>query len=217
MCGTLAQSGTPSAEGKPAGGASAAPAGGRIRPAPRAASGIKQTGITTGRGGASLDWDWRARVTPVEERKVSAPRLERPLRTGRPASSQEAWPEVDACGPRGPRVRAAVERRQASPPQKGGCRARARRLLNSVLSAFCLPFFLFWFRSPDERSEIRDQSSSFLVVPGCRFAHPGYIAGKNSGANQKTRRDNGRARPPRAAGRHAATRKDFAMSKQTAS
>ena len=85
----------------------------------RAASGIKQTGITTGRGGASLDWDWRARVTPVEEREVSAPRLERPLRTGRPASSQEAWPEVDACGPQGPTVRAAVERRQVSASRKG--------------------------------------------------------------------------------------------------
>ena len=52
----------------------------------------------TGPGGAALDWDRRARVTPVSERSVSAPRLERPYRTMCPAASQEAWPEAAPSG-----------------------------------------------------------------------------------------------------------------------
>jgi hypothetical protein len=46
----------------------------------------------------SLDWDRRARVTPVSEREVFAPRLGRAYRTGRPAASQEAWPEAAPAG-----------------------------------------------------------------------------------------------------------------------
>jgi hypothetical protein len=107
----------PSAEGTPAGGASAAPAGGRIQPVPRAASGIMLIGTRTGPGGASLDWDWRARVTPVEEREIFRPRLVEPTSCLVPGSL--AWSR--ARGPQGPTVRAVVERRQAS----ALCKARA--------------------------------------------------------------------------------------------
>ena len=87
----------------PSDGASCGARGRRlVTVAPRAASGINQSGTTTGRGGASLDWDWWARVTPVEEREASAPRLGRPYRAGRPASSQEAWPEAGASGDESP-------------------------------------------------------------------------------------------------------------------
>jgi len=74
------------------------PAGGKIRPVPRAALGIIQSGTTTGRGGASLDWDRLARVTPVEEREVFRPRLGEAHRTERPAKYQEAWPEAEPLG-----------------------------------------------------------------------------------------------------------------------
>ena len=64
-----------------------------------AALGIMLTGTTTGPGGASLDWDRRARVTPVEERKISAPRLERAYRIERPATSHGSLAWSCARGP----------------------------------------------------------------------------------------------------------------------
>jgi hypothetical protein len=42
--------------------------------------GYQSPGITTGAGGASLDWDRRRRVTPVQ------------------TTSQEAWPEAEPLG-----------------------------------------------------------------------------------------------------------------------
>src|ERR1700675_488737 len=42
--------------------------------------GYQSPGITTGMGGASLDWDRRRRVTPVQ------------------TTSQEAWPEAEPWG-----------------------------------------------------------------------------------------------------------------------
>ncbi len=42
--------------------------------------GYQSPGITTGTGGASLDWDRRRRVTPVQ------------------TASQEAWPEAEPLG-----------------------------------------------------------------------------------------------------------------------
>jgi hypothetical protein len=42
--------------------------------------GIMSPGIMTGVGGASLDWDRRRRVTPVQ------------------TTSQEAWPEAEPLG-----------------------------------------------------------------------------------------------------------------------
>ena len=70
-----------------------------------AALGIMLTSTTTGLGGASLDWDRRRRVTPVQTK------------------SQEAWPDAEPLGwKRFPKVRAAVERRQMSAHQKGASR-----------------------------------------------------------------------------------------------
>ena len=64
----------------------------------RAALGIIWPALRPVREVHSLDWDRRARVTPVEERKVSAPRLVRPYRIERPATSQEAWPGAEPSG-----------------------------------------------------------------------------------------------------------------------
>jgi hypothetical protein len=47
----------------------------------------------------SLDWDRRARVIPASKREIFAPRLGRAYRIERPATSQEAWPEVEPKGP----------------------------------------------------------------------------------------------------------------------
>ena len=59
--------------------ARAVPAGGFAKRS-RAASGHQPPGIMTGVGGASLDWDRRRRVTPVQ------------------TASQEAWPEAEPLG-----------------------------------------------------------------------------------------------------------------------
>src|SRR5450755_665411 len=66
--------------------------------------GYQSPGITTGMGGASLDWDRRRRVTPVQ------------------TTSQEAWPEADLGDEILPEMRAVVERRQACALQKGARR-----------------------------------------------------------------------------------------------
>ena len=67
------------------------------------------TGLVTG----------TARVTPVETRKVSAPRLGRSVRIERSGLIPEAWPDAEPWGPAVPLARAAVERRQASAPSQG--------------------------------------------------------------------------------------------------
>jgi hypothetical protein len=66
--------------------------------------GYQPPGMTTGMGGASLDWDRRRRVTPVQ------------------TTSQEAWPEADLGDEILPEMRAVVERRQACALQKGARR-----------------------------------------------------------------------------------------------
>src|SRR5271168_2582574 len=60
--------------------------------------GIMSSGIMTGAGGASLGWDRRRRVTPVQ------------------TTSQETWPEAEPWGRRLPLARAVVGRRQTSCP-----------------------------------------------------------------------------------------------------
>ena len=60
-------------------GARAVPAGGFAVLLP-GGLGIMSPGIMTGMGGASLDWDRRRRVTPVQ------------------TASQEAWPEAEPLG-----------------------------------------------------------------------------------------------------------------------
>ena len=74
----------------------------------------------------SLDWDRRARVTPVEQRKVFRPRSGGQYRTERPATSQEAWPGVAPEGLTPRRSEPLVERRQASAPRQGARRARSQ-------------------------------------------------------------------------------------------
>src|SRR5579862_7883206 len=71
--------------------------------------GIMSPGITTGVGGASLDWDRRRRVTPVQ------------------TASQEAWPEADLGDEILSEMRAVVERRQACALQKSARRIRKMR------------------------------------------------------------------------------------------
>jgi hypothetical protein len=65
------------------------PAGGASPPPFSDGFGHHPAGTTIGARGASLDWDWDwdwdrpGRVTPVQPRKVSAPRLGRPYRIER--------------------------------------------------------------------------------------------------------------------------------------
>jgi hypothetical protein len=74
-----------------------------LQPAP-GRLGYQPSGIMTGVGGASLDWDRRRRVTPVQ------------------TTSQEAWPEADLGDEILSEMRAVVERRQACALQKGARR-----------------------------------------------------------------------------------------------
>ena len=60
-------------------GARAVPADGAIHPV-SGRLGHQPRGTMTGVGGASLDWDRRRRVTPVQ------------------TTSQEAWPEAEPLG-----------------------------------------------------------------------------------------------------------------------
>ena len=68
-------------------GASAVPACGPIQSAPGQLRASCWPALRPVREVLSLDWDRRARVTPVEEREACAPRLGRPYRAGRPAAS----------------------------------------------------------------------------------------------------------------------------------
>jgi len=67
----------------PSGGASAVPAGGGSSPSHSGGLGISLPALRPVREVLSLDWDRQARVTPVEKREVSAPRLGRAYRTER--------------------------------------------------------------------------------------------------------------------------------------
>src|SRR5246127_2775763 len=74
-----------------------------LQPAP-GRLGYQSPGIMTGAGGASLDWDRRRRVTPVQ------------------TASQEAWPEADLGDEILSEMRAVVERRQACALRKSARR-----------------------------------------------------------------------------------------------
>ena len=94
-------------------------------------------GITTGVGGASLDWDRRRRVTPVQ------------------TTSQEAWPEADLGDEILSEMRAVVERRQACALQKG---ARRIARCGGCYPAFAgVPLPSIFFVARVERSEIRER------------------------------------------------------------
>jgi hypothetical protein len=86
-------------------------------------------GITTGVGGASLDWDRRRRVTPVQTK------------------SQEAWPEADLGDEILSEMRAVVERRQACALQKGARRIARCGGCDPAFAGVPLPSF-FFLRSP---------------------------------------------------------------------
>src|SRR5580693_2322749 len=110
-------------------------------------------GIMTGVGGASLDWDRRRRVTPVQ------------------TASQEAWPEADLGDEILPEMRAAVERRQACALQKG---ARRIARCGGCYPAFAgVPLPSNFFVARMERSVIRGGREAGDVVPGLRFAPSG--------------------------------------------
>ena len=115
----------------------------------------------------SLDWDRKARVTPVRTK------------------SQEAWPGAELGGDNRP-TRAAMERREASAPGFGARRARKRkrvvtlvrvaRIVTKRLSAFHFLSLFCSFVARMERSEIRERRCSRTVVPGLRFAPSGLRA-----------------------------------------
>src|ERR1700733_4356454 len=108
-----------------------------LQPAP-GRLGYQSPGIMTGAGGASLDWDRRRRVTPVQ------------------TTSPEAWPEADLGDEILPEMRAAVERRQACALQKG-----ARRIARCGGGTRRLPAFRFlqFFVARVEQSETRERQS----------------------------------------------------------
>ena len=86
--------------------------------------GIMSPGITTGVGGASLDWDRRRRVTPDQ------------------TASQEAWPEADLGDEILLETRAAVERRQACALRKSARRIRKMRRWYPAFAGVPLPSIL---------------------------------------------------------------------------
>src|SRR6202023_1840520 len=92
--------------------------------------GYQPPGTMTGMGGASLDWDRRRRVTPVQ------------------TASQEAWPEADLGDEILPEMRAVVERRQACALQKSARRAARCGGCDPAFAGVPLPSF-FFLRSPD--------------------------------------------------------------------
>ena len=86
--------------------------------------GYQSPGTMTGAGGASLDWDRRRRVTPVQ------------------TASQEAWPEADLGDEILPEMRAAVERRQACALQKGARRIARCGGCDPAFAGVPLPSFI---------------------------------------------------------------------------
>src|SRR5580692_8569117 len=103
--------------------------------------GIMSPGIMTGVGGASLDWDRRRRVTPVQ------------------TASQEAWPEADLGDEILSEMRAVVERRQACALQKSARRIARCGGCDPAFVGVPLPSF-FFFVARMERSAIRERWTS---------------------------------------------------------
>ena len=94
----------------------------------------------TGGGGASLDWDRRRRVTPVQ------------------TASQEAWPEADLGDEILPEMRAAVERRQMSAPSSGASRIARCGGVTSVCRRSAFPSFL---REDKSKWRVVDREENF--------------------------------------------------------
>jgi|HubBroStandDraft_2_1064218.scaffolds.fasta_scaffold23304_1 hypothetical protein len=124
-----------------------------LQPAP-GRLGYQSPGTMTGTGGASLDWDRRRRVTPVQ------------------TASQEAWPEADLGDEILLEMRAVVERRQACALQKGARRIARCGGCDPAFAGVPLPSIYFVARM--ERSVIRERWSSETAAPDCAALHPGY-------------------------------------------
>jgi hypothetical protein len=110
-----------------------------LQPAP-GRLGYQPPGIMTGVGGASLDWDRRRRVTPVQ------------------TTSQEAWPEAEPLGWNTP----LGESRGGTPSSVRAPKGRAphrkmRRLVTLRLPAFRFLQFSSFFVARMERSAIRER------------------------------------------------------------
>jgi hypothetical protein len=107
-------------------------------------------GITTGVGGASLDWDRRRRVTPVQ------------------TTSQEAWPEAEPLGWNNSLRR--------EPWWNAGKRARSverapHRKMRRLVTCVCRRSASFiYFVARVEQSETRERRWSRTFVPGFRCA-----------------------------------------------
>ena len=123
-------------------GASAVPACGPIQSAPGQLRASCWPALRPVREVLSLDWDRRARVTPVEEREACAPRLGRPYRAGRPAASQETWPEVAPAGREAQRLEPRWNADRRAHPSGCAPHRKMRRLGNTFVGV-PPPFFLF--------------------------------------------------------------------------
>ena len=140
----------------------------------------------------SLDWDRWARVTPASKREVFAPRLGRAYRTERPATSQEAWPEVAPKGPTPQRQEPwwnAVRRACPLPtlPHNGGGKGEkgARRIarcggFRNTFAGVPLPFFfVIVFRHCERRFvgwvEQSETHQTAAVGYAASAANPTYV------------------------------------------
>jgi len=189
----------------PVGGAKRLPRAGVRHLRSRAAPAIlRPAGRMTGlRGQPRWTGTGTARVTPAGDARFFTDRGLRSARSFelsgscvRPSPRKrvagvELWRSLAAAS-------AVVERRQASALRfQRAPHAACVRFVRHASVGVLPPFF---FSSPDTRSAIRDRHSSLLVVPGSRFAHPGYgssveIALAKLG-RKKTRRENEIAFPP---------------------
>src|ERR1700676_3624012 len=124
-----------------------------LQPAP-GRLGYQSPGTMTGAGGASLDWDRRRRVTPVQ------------------TTSQEAWPEADLGDEILPEMRAVVERRQACALQKGARRIARCGGCYPAFAGVPLPSFLSLTLGFGETGVANKETEapplSFHVLPGLR-------------------------------------------------
>jgi hypothetical protein len=113
----------------------AAPAGGGSSPPHSGGFGHQPSGMMTGAGVETLDWDRRARITPVERcrdlRRKAVHRIVPLPPSKRQKCPQEAWPGAEPEGDNR-LARAAVERREASADCKPRAALTTRRLRNSV-------------------------------------------------------------------------------------
>jgi hypothetical protein len=123
------------------------------------------SGIMTGAGGASLDWDRRWRVTPVQ------------------TTSQEAWPEAESLGWNTP----LGENRGGTPSDERAPKERAphRKVRRKARVCRRSASFNFFFVARVERSETRERRRSRTFVPGFRCAQSGLQAKLAQGTNER--------------------------------